>query len=1268
MGQGMAVFALLMPLARWLINHCLLLIGHWSLVIVSLLWCSVAVAQLSNGGFEELDERQFPIGWSVFVQEKDAAIVRVTSEAAEGRFALYMEARKPITVVVNRTYRQGGPGEVVPDIGAMLPIKKGALIFRFKVLKATTDNIRVYAIPMMADNREGGASRALYIIPPQFSGDNRWHTGVLAFDFSDKPEVRSVQIGLRINEGGQPAPGAVIFDDFQVTEEPVWHLRLHNLRFKEGLRPGESGELMLQLVNTGNAPAPVHAQLQAPKGFQVKPITIPESIAPQEPAILLWAIEGIRRNGTQFVVRWRIHSQMDESVTHTCMARLALKSFGFANAVLFANALQPLRLRLANEGDAILDSVRVTLTLSGLELRSGQPTQTLPAMPPGERQIVWQVRSDRPRPVEASVRIDDGRNGQIAVARTIVSRPISDREREALVIATDKIRLVFPHNPFGYGVFAVEVRDEAGWRRMALSPQLLSVGYRDVRQQPVTRLVFSDKVQRLDKGGLAFFFGWADPFDRANWQGEMRFEPDGEGIKVSWRLSCDRPKEVLFVHAPLLFVGDHAFGTQKEMALLPGVYWLMPDERVDDARHSDPPHHLHIVPHPYKLTQPLMVIAHKKAFVGLMWDALQGWSEGQEEGTICPQPIFAVPNILAHQDNQTLGLMVPNVPQWVRENTTAAQTPFHLPAGKALQLTAWLIGGLGSILDAYDAYFAKFPLPPVPERPYSDAETFKRSKVGMRSDRYGRLLAGIQTLERQVIEDAKTQREDGSWGFVLDRGWTLEMLRRFAPHRPLDDYGKEGDTTVGTCTFTLRRAVALLRYARMIGSTKAMELGMKAIKFIDKNFVRPEGAQTWEIPLHCPDVLAAANAIHAYLEAWQITGDQYWLERAVYWAKTGLPFIYLWNPPDRPTMMRYASTPVFGTTFFTLSCWIGKPVQWCGLDYAYALLKLSNALRQSQLPSPQSPEFWRHIAEGITVCGIQHQAAVNHPDGNYPDAVELTYQYQPTDNGIISPHGIVRNLWLLRDPHDDPWGYQTVAVNTEPAIRITSDVIVEKAEFRDGELELLLRAPKGIVNSQTVIACVIKPEQVLADGKPVAFRYDHRRKFVLLQLSHETEAVKVRLVGVQPTSYEALGVVWEQPVWEFNIDDDPDFWTPVNHLAPFEVKGGILRTRSTGGDPYMHGPPIRVDAAKFRTLVLRLRVQFPTGAQPIGQVFWVREDDPNWSESKSVRFPLPTDGQWRELRVDLTQSPEWKGIITQLRLDPGSGTGIIVELDYVRLE
>jgi len=239
----------------------------WLAIAKGLSAVSAEGVPLTNGSFEELDERQFPVGWTWFASDREAAVVRVTTEAADGRFALYMEARKPVTVGVNRTYQAGKPGEGMADIGAMLPVKKGALIFRFKVLKATTDNIRVYAIPMKADNLEGGAWRFTYIVPHQFAGDGKWHTGVLAFDFSDKPEVRSVQIGLRINEGGQPAPAAVLFDDFQVAEKAGWHLRLSDLRIEEGLRAGERGELVLRLENTGDTPAPVHAQLQAPQRF-----------------------------------------------------------------------------------------------------------------------------------------------------------------------------------------------------------------------------------------------------------------------------------------------------------------------------------------------------------------------------------------------------------------------------------------------------------------------------------------------------------------------------------------------------------------------------------------------------------------------------------------------------------------------------------------------------------------------------------------------------------------------------------------------------------------------------------------------------------------------------------------------------------------------------------------------------------------------------------------------------------------------------------------
>ncbi len=1257
---------------------------QWMTALV-LLMVGTAMGQLTNGGFEELGQDRFPVGWNWSTADPDAAFVRVTTDAVEGKFALHMEARKAVTVIVNRNYQAGKPGEFVPEIGAMLPFKKGALSFRYKLLKATADNVRVYAIPMKADNLEGGATRAAYILPHQFAGDDRWHKGVLTFDFSDKAEVRSVQIGLRINEGGQPAPAAVIFDDFRFVEKASWHLRLSGLGFEEGIKAGEQGSLILRLENTGDEPAPVRATLTAPTDFEVTPLQPLSLIAPNETQTVFWSVRGLRHIGAKFTVQWQVDEQTQETATHVCSARLNLQSFGFANAVLFSGTSHALRLTLVNEGDAVIEDVSVNLTLSdGLTLTGGQAKQNLPLLLPGTKRVEWQVRAKQPKAVSATVQVRVGQTPYDMTARAIVSRPINPNDKNTIVVTTKLVRLLFPRNPFGYGVFGLEVHDGKGWHRMALSPQLMLVGYLDVRRRPVTHPVFAAQAQKLEGGRLAFPVRWQDEIDRTTWQGEVRFEPDENAIKVSWQLRADQTKALLGVHAPLLFVGDNAFGTSKDMALLPGVYWLLAEETSLDTRYSDLPHHAHFVPHPYKLTQPLMVVAHKGVFVGLMWDALQQWGKGDGQGAetgLCPQPIFAVPNHIGVQENQLLGLVVPNVPKWVKENTIWAQTPLTLESNQSLQLTAWLIGGKGSVLDAYDDYLGKFPPPSVPERPYPDMETFRRSKVGSHSDRYGKLVSWLQTLESHAIEGARTQRNDGSWGFVLDRGWTLEMLRKFASHRPLDDYGKEGDTTVGTCTFINRRATALLRYARVTGSQPSTELGMKAIRFIEGAFVRPEGAQTWEVPLHCPDVLAAANVIHTYLEAWQITGDAHWLKRAVYWAKAGLPFIYLWNAPDRPTMMRYASIPVFGTSFFSAAAWFGTPVQWNGLDYAYALLKLAKALEKVKtLPDDlwHDASLWRKIGEGITICAIQQQAAVNHPDGNYPDSVALTYRYGPNDKGVISPHGIVRNLWLLHDPGDDAWDYETTAVSMENGaqgtgigvVRVTSEAIVERAEWQGDGLKVVLRSPKDITETLTIFASVTAPKEVRADDTliPSWWRYEPRRKIIIVRLRHERETTTLRLVGVQPTRYERLGVVWETPAWDFNTDDDPDDWQPTNHLSPFEVQGGVLKAISTGDDPYMHSPAIRVEAQKLKTLVLRVRLQFPQGTQPVGQLFWTGEDEPNWSESKSVRFPLPTDGQWHEIRVDLTQSPEWRGIITQLRLDPGSGTGIVVELDFVRLE
>ena len=195
----------------------------------------------------------------------------------------------------------------------------------------------------------------------------------------------------------------------------------------------------------------------------------------------------------------------------------------------------------------------------------------------------------------------------------------------------------------------------------------------------------------------------------------------------------------------------------------------------------------------------------------------------------------------------------------------------------------------------------------------------------------------------------------------------------------------------------------LLKHARVTGDAESLEAGVKGLKYME-NFKIPRGAQTWECPLYAPDLLAAAHAVGAYVEAYEITREKHYLEAAEQWAKSGLPFLYHWHLPDRPGM-RFGSIPVFGTTFYTHP-WFGVPVQWNGLVYAYALQHLVRHTSESR------SQFWSKVAEGITISAMYQQWAEGELKGTYPDGF---YGYCTEGRGPhINPEDIMVNLYTLR--------------------------------------------------------------------------------------------------------------------------------------------------------------------------------------------------------------------------------------------------------------
>jgi hypothetical protein len=187
--------------------------------------------------------------------------------------------------------------------------------------------------------------------------------------------------------------------------------------------------------------------------------------------------------------------------------------------------------------------------------------------------------------------------------------------------------------------------------------------------------------------------------------------------------------------------------------------------------------------------------------------------------------------------------------------------------------------------------------------------------------------------------------------------------------------------------------VQVLRCAAVSGDAELLREGLRLLRALDKfRDTVPRGAQTWEVPLHTPDVLASAHLVRAYVLGYELTGEQAFLDQARYWAWTGMPFIYLDDPAGKP-VGTYATVPVFGASSW-IDVWFGRPVQWCGLVYADALYDLRRH-------APAGP--WGRLADGITTSGIQQSWPLSDRErqGLLPDFYHLADQVR--DGPAINP-------------------------------------------------------------------------------------------------------------------------------------------------------------------------------------------------------------------------------------------------------------------------
>ena len=891
----------------------------------------------------------------------------------------------------------------------------------------------------------------------------------------------------------------------------------------------------------------------------------------------------------------------------------------------------------------------------------------------------------------------------------------------ALVWNGAKTRLWLPKTNFGYGVADLTRTVDGEFKTVARLSRLGRIVVQTKDGGSQTEYLFADKARAdgdvlvltrdwTDNDGATWKFVW-------RFAPNPRFD---DMIDVSASATPDRDGQVLCFEAPMLRVGEGSFGGANDEAIFGGLEWLVEGEYsssdLDIEEGHD--HQVRYAPHPHMVTVPAMSLRRDGVTVGMLWDQKQTYHgdldrptavfaspnrfEGQNNtlmGLFAPSmPEYVemnereahTPLAVAAGETVSLGCVfycggeesdvLSTFDRWLALYGVPEPSPY--PHGDSLAdeaaFSAISLLDTGWMEDEQRWWSTKSPNPlrgkaVLPPSYLHDTvrcgELSSDPKIAERCRERVELVKSIAPNIIPVADDMGFDFRDGvSWLNGLrgafgplgsmddDGGWRYrDRVENGGVHKGKDYglLGKEGETAVGLCAI---KAYQLLRVGRMTNDPEAKEAGFKALAFIDQ-FRVPRAAQVWECPLHTPDILASADAVEAYVEAYEITGEKKYLDKAVYWARTGIPFIYTWDTPGHE-YLRYATIPIFGATWFRGS-WFARPVQWNGMRYAFAVWKLSR--HDDTLP-------WTTIADGITRSAMWQQRTAEGEDiAMWPDfinALDLSY----SEGLMFQPRRIMQMIHALNGNQPAP---VTLRLGSgDRVICVNACAALDQGKWKDETISFRAewQAP------QTGYLCVLnikRPKSVLRDRKPLTELGE--LKGASWRYHEGLRALEIKTPNPGVHSYMIDGVRFEQaPIaprrvgrMGFEFDRNAEGWTPAHDLADFGAGGGWLSMRTTGADPYLVRSALSVPTRGVKALRIRLRA---TGGDGMGEVFWQSNLAPSWSPERARKFAMPNDGKWHEVRVPLRGHPQWRGTITALRLDPTTAPGARVDVDWIRGE
>jgi len=523
-----------------------------------------------------------------------------------------------------------------------------------------------------------------------------------------------------------------------------------------------------------------------------------------------------------------------------------------------------------------------------------------------------------------------------------------------------------------------------------------------------------------------------DPADAATWTLTRRVEPADRGVRLETSVAVDRRREVRHLPWLTLLAGLGSFGTEKSQALLPGVEYL-DDEPSSNERAIRGAAANRRLPDPLDVCFPMMALAAAERWLAIDWDpsgpavsplfdspdrvyhsgghALGLWSPAA--GGADPLPArfpgdLSVTRGTVLEPGTPLSLAVVfrggfggRLHRAVadRFRVSPPPPPPDVPGGfdGACRLLAhgWLDSAIRSgALYRHAVWPGNFP-----PQPAADAPPCMRWLATHVDD--SELAARLREAAA-AAQDALPPGEDGGVGHVgrpalpLLCGGSADaardaILAAGARARRLAATIRAGEgrlrweggalgSTLGADSvngLTAITAERMLDAAVLSGDEETVRVALDAADLVARAHPAgevPRGAQPWEIPLHAPDILAAARMTRVHLLGHLLDGRPRRLEQARAWAWSGMPLVYLRDPLPDGAVGRYATIGVLGATGWEAPLWIGRPVPWCGLVHAAALAELARV----DVPLGDT---WRRVAGGITRGALLMTFPADDPRG-----------------------------------------------------------------------------------------------------------------------------------------------------------------------------------------------------------------------------------------------------------------------------------------------